>query len=108
MILRTVNFTLCGIDEEQYLRHAGAIADGFNRWEGLIAKLWLSDPQSGTFGGAYLFADQASADASRATDLFRKMQNNPSFADLSVREYEVIESLTAITGGPALTDARRQ
>jgi hypothetical protein len=108
MIFRTVNFTLRGIDEEQYLRHAQTVADGFNEWEGLIAKLWLHDPRRGTFGGAYLFADQGGADASRATDLFGRMQNNPAFADLSVDEYEVIDSLSAMTGGAVLTNARRQ
>ena len=103
MILRIVNFTLCGIDDEQYQRHAATVADGFNHWEGLVAKLWLHDPHTGTYGGAYLFADQAAADASRVTDLFRKMEANPAFADLSVHEYGVIEQLTAITGGAALT-----
>jgi hypothetical protein len=103
MILRIVNFTLCGIDDEQYQRHAATVADGFNHWEGLVAKLWLHDPQTSTYGGAYLFADQAAADASRATDLFRNMAANPAFTDLSVREYEVIDQLTAITGGAALT-----
>lgn len=103
MILRIVNFTLCGIDAEQYRRHATTVADGFNQWEGLTAKLWLHDPHTGSYGGAYLFADHAAADASRATDLFRNMERNPAFAELSVRDYEVIEQLTAITGGAALT-----
>jgi hypothetical protein len=103
MILRIVTFTLDGIDDEQYRQHAATVAQGFTEWAGLTAKLWLHDPESGTYGGAYLFADRASADASRATDLFRNMQNSPSFADLSVREYEVIDDLTAITGGTALT-----
>jgi hypothetical protein len=102
MILRMINFTLRGIDDEQYRRHAATVAHGFNQWEGLIAKLWLHDPLTGTYGGAYLFADEAAADASRATDLFRNMEANPAFADLAVREYEVIDQLTAITGG-ALT-----
>ena len=102
MILRIVNFTLSGIDDEQFQRHAATVADGFNQWEGLTAKLWLHDPHTGTYGGAYLFADQAAADASRATDLFRGMEANPAFADLTVREYEVIDHLTAITGGATL------
>jgi hypothetical protein len=102
MILRIVNFTLSGIDDEQYRRHAETVADGFNQWEGLTAKLWLHDPNTGTYGGAYLFADQAAADASRATDLFRNMDGNPAFTDLSVQEYAVIEDLTAITGGGAV------
>jgi hypothetical protein len=107
MILRIVNFTLNGIDDEQYRRHAESVADTFNQWEGLTAKLWLHDPDTCTYGGAYLFVDQAAADASRATDLFRKMEANPAFADLWVQEYGVIEHLTAITGGPVASPAER-
>jgi hypothetical protein len=102
MILRIVTFTLDGIDDDQYRRHAATIADGFNTWEGLTAKIWLHDPETGTHGGAYLFVDRAAADASRATDLFRNMESNPAFADLSVQEYDVVGDLTAITGGAAL------
>ena len=58
MILRIVNFTLSGIDDEQYRRHAATVADGFNQWKGLTAKIWLNDPDTGTYGGAYLFVDQ--------------------------------------------------
>jgi hypothetical protein len=105
MILRIVNFTLIGIDDEHYRRHAGTIADAFNQWDGLYTKLWLHDPNTSTYGGAYLFTDQAAADASRATDLFRNMERNPAFGDLTVHEYDVIDDLTAITGGAALTHA---
>ena len=102
MILRMVTFTLAGIDDDQYRHHAARVADGFAEWDGLTAKLWLHDPRAGVYGGAYLFADQASADASRTTDLFRAMAGNAAFAELSVREYEVIEPLTAITAPAGL------
>jgi hypothetical protein len=103
MILRIVTFKLQGIDDEQYRRHAAAVAADFNDWVGLTAKVWLHDARTGTYGGAYLFSDQEAADASRATDLFRGMESNPAFTDLSVQEYGVIEDLTAITGSLLLS-----
>lgn len=76
MIVRVVNFRLNGIDDEQYRHHAATVADGFNQWERLTAKLWVHDPDTRTYGGVYLFADQAAVDASRATVLFRNMAAN--------------------------------
>jgi hypothetical protein len=102
MILRIVNFQLAGIDGEQYRRHAAGVAAAFKEWEGLVAKLWLHEPSTGTYGGAYLFTDQAAADASRATAPFRSMQGNPAFTGLTVHEFEVMEDLTAITGAAVL------
>ena len=102
MILRIVNFKLQDIDDEQYRHHAAAVAADFNQWAGLTAKIWLHDARTGTYGGAYLFSDQEAADASRATDLFRGMESNPAFTDVSVQEYGVIEDLTAITGSLVL------
>jgi hypothetical protein len=58
---------------------------------GTDRQLWLHDPDTCTYGGVYLFADRAAADASRATDLFRKMEANPAFAERWVQEYGVIE-----------------
>jgi hypothetical protein len=99
MIVRIVTFALSGIDHDQYHQHASTVAEGFNRWPGLVAKLWLHDPTDGRYGGAYLFTDQAAADLSRATDLFTGMMRNAAFADLTVDEYHVLDELTAVTGG---------
>ena len=99
MIIRIVTFTLSGIDDDQYRHHAETVVEGFNRWPGLVAKLWLHDPTDGRYGGAYLFTDQAAADLSRATDLFVGMSRNAAFTDLTVNEYQVVDELTAVTGG---------
>ncbi|MBI5089098.1 MAG: YdhR family protein [Actinobacteria bacterium] len=98
MFVRIVTFSLDGIDAEQYLRHAESVAEGFNRWDGLLGKVWLADP-TGTRGGIYLFTDRAAADASRTTPLFRSMADSPAFDELTIEEFEVIAPLTAITAG---------
>ncbi len=102
MIIRIVTFRLDGIDEDQYQHHAVNIADTFNRWTGLQAKLWLADRPSGVYGGVYLFDSKQAADESRSTPGFKAMLENPAFADLSVREYDVLEQLTAITASNLL------
>jgi hypothetical protein len=43
------------------------------------------------------FADRASANRSRDTDAYRSMVANAMFADLSIREFAVLDEPTAIT-----------
>lgn len=97
MYARTVTFRLDGLTPADYADHAAAIAPAFTRWPGLLAKVWIADGDAGTYGGIYLFADRASADRTRDTDLYRSMATNPAFADLSVREFDVLDEPTAIT-----------
>ena len=102
MYARIVTFRLAGLSATEYRDHVAGIASAFTTWPGLVAKVWISDDEEGTYGGVYLFADRASADRSRATDLYRSMTGNPSFADLTVREFDVLDEPTATTAS-ALT-----
>jgi Putative mono-oxygenase ydhR len=102
MRIRIITFTLEG-PAEDYVRHTMDIAPAFRSWPGLLAKWWLGDAASGTYGGVYLFATQGDADRSRDTDLFRGMSTNPAFHDLTVREYGLLDAPTAITAGRALS-----
>jgi hypothetical protein len=97
MYARIVTFRLDGLTAAEYQGHVAALAPAFTQWPGLLAKVWIADDEAGTYGGIYLFADRAAADRSRDTDLYRGMATNPAFADLSVREFDVLEEPTAIT-----------
>jgi hypothetical protein len=96
MRIRIVTFALT-VPAEAYAEHARQVAAGFTAWPGLLAKWWLADPGSGTFGGVYLFASRADADLSRETDLFRGMFTSPALTDVAVREFDVLDEPTAIT-----------
>ena len=96
MHIRIVTFTL-GVPVEDYTRLATEIAPAFISWPGLLAKWWLGDAASGTFGGVYLFASRVDADRSRDTDLFRNMFTNPALQQVIVREYDLLDAPTAIT-----------
>ena len=108
MRIRIVTFGVT-IPAEAYSAHATHIAARFTAWPGLLGKWWLADPASGTYGGVYLFASQHDADRSRETDLFRGMHADPALTDVTVEEYDVLESPTAITApAPAAASAPRQ
>jgi hypothetical protein len=97
MYARIVNFRLNGVTPAEYRHHAASVAPAFMTWPGLLAKVWIADDDAGTYGGIYLFADRASADRSRDTDLYRSLATNPAFADVSVREFDALDEPTAIT-----------
>jgi hypothetical protein len=105
MRIRIVTFTL-DVPADDYVRHATDIAAAFRSWPGLLAKWWLGDAASGTYGGVYLFATQGDADRSRGTGLFRDMTTNPAFHDLTVHEYDLLDAPTAITAGTAQETGR--
>jgi Putative mono-oxygenase ydhR len=96
MRIRIVTFAL-GVPGEDYTRLATEIAPAFISWPGLLAKWWLGDAASGTYGGVYLFASRGDADRSRDTDLFRNMFTNPALRQVTVREYDLLDAPTAIT-----------
>jgi hypothetical protein len=105
MYARIVTFRLEGLADADYQTHVAAVAPAFTMWPGLLAKVWIADKEAGTYGGIYLFTDRGSADRTRDTDLFRSMAANPAFADLSVREFDVLDELTAITAAPFVVHA---
>ena len=96
MRIRIVTFAL-NVPAENYVRQATDIAPAFNSWRGLLAKWWLGDAPSGTYGGVYVFATREDAERSRDTDLFQGMYTNPAFTGVTVREYDVLDAPTAIT-----------
>ena len=103
MYARIVTFRLAGLTADEYRATASSVAPAFAEWSGLLAKVWIADDVAGTYGGIYLFTDRASADASRETDVFRALSENPAFVDVAVREFDVLDAPTTITGGPLVT-----
>jgi Putative mono-oxygenase ydhR len=96
MYVRIVTFGL-SVPAEDYTRSATAVAPAFAEWPGLLAKWWLGDAASGTYGGVYLFASREDADRSRDTEVFRGMAADPALREVTVREFDVLDAPTAMT-----------
>ena len=94
-----VNFNLEGIDHAQFSEACDGLADTFAAIPGLIAKVWLSDPESNTYGGIYIWESRKDMEVYLESDLFFGVQNNPAFVDVESRDYGVIEGPTRITRG---------
>jgi heme-degrading monooxygenase HmoA len=102
--VQLITFTLSGPTEAQY--HVGCRQEThvFAELPGLLAKVWLRDPDTGTYGGLYLWQDRAAYEDYVSSDVFRAIQDDPSFAGVTSRGFDHFEDLTKATQ-PGLTVA---
>jgi hypothetical protein len=97
MVVQIVQFQLAGIDPVEYEAHAERIAPAFARLPGLIAKVWLGDPGEVTYGGVYLWADRAAAEAYADGELLAAARGNPAFAGFRSSILDTLAAPTALT-----------
>jgi hypothetical protein len=98
MILQ-INFTL-NMPVAEYQAIADSVAGAFLDVPGLTWKIWLLNPDSQEAGGIYLFDSQASIDAYLNGPLVAKLKGLPSIQNLSVKQFDVMPAVTALTRGP--------
>lgn len=79
--------------EKENLPYAQPIAD----IPGLRWKVWIINEARSEAGGIYLFDDDAAAQAFVQGPIIAEMKDDPT---LSIKAFDVIPELTAITRGP--------
>jgi len=94
-----VNFNLKGISEEDYLGMIEPIAPAFAGLPGLISKTWLANEETNTYGGVYVWSDRGAMEAYKQTDIYKGMQANPHFENVTVTDFAVVENATRVTRG---------
>ena len=99
MHILIVNFTLAGVTEQQYAGLCDQIAPAFAAVPGLISKMWLADPASGTYGGVYVWQDREALERFKASDLFKGVVSHPNLTNVTAREFGVLEAPTQLTRG---------
>src|SRR6266540_3753819 len=99
MHIQVVNFQLSGIDDMQFRQQSDELAPAFAALPGLVSKVWLSDPATGTYGGIYTWEDRAAMERYLASDLFQALKNHPNLAGVTSRDFGVIEGPTRVTRG---------
>ena len=77
------------------------MAPAFTDLPGLVSKTWLAKAETNTYGGIYVWRDREAMEAYKESDIYRGMATNPCFADLSVKDFAVLEGPTRVTRGPA-------
>jgi hypothetical protein len=98
MILQ-INFNL-NVPAAEYQKIADSVAHAFIDVPGLRWKIWLLNPAAQEAGGIYLFDSQASLDAYLNSPLVAKLRGLTSIRNISMKQFEVMPEVTALTRGP--------
>lgn len=101
MHVQIITFGLNGISEEDYSKMAEAVGSAIAAMPGLVSKAWLANPETNTYGGAYIWQDREAMKAYAETDIYKGMATNPHFEGVTVKDFAVLENPTHITRGLA-------
>src|SRR5215475_10470109 len=98
MILQ-INFNL-NVPVAEYQKMADSVAEAFLNVPGLKWKIWLLNPAAQEAGGIYLFDSQASLDAYVNGPLVAQLRGLTVIRNISMKQFEVMSEVTALTRGP--------
>ena len=99
MHIQIINFNLDGISRSEYEQVCDDLAQTFADVPGLISKHWLANDDTNTFGGVYMFESKDAYEAFIGSELFAAVGGNPALANISSKDFGVIEGPTRITRG---------
>jgi hypothetical protein len=94
-----INFKFDG-SKAEYLETFGEVAAPIAASPGLQWKVWPWNDEERVGGGIYLFDDASAAQAFLEGPIAAGLGQISAVSDISVRQFEVLDSLTAITRGP--------
>ena len=98
MILQ-ITFNL-SVPVAEYRKMTDSLAHAFLDVPGLKWKIWLLNPDAQEAGGIYLFDSQESLDAYLDGPLVAQLRRLPSIRNISIKQFEVMPGVTALTRGP--------
>ena len=84
----------------EYLEAFSEAAAPIAATPGLRWKVWPWNDEERVGGGIYLFDDAESAQAYLQGPIVAGLGQHPAVSDVSVQQFEVLESVTAVTRGP--------
>jgi len=90
-------FSVSGSEYEQAV---SPLASQIAAVAGLRWKVWLMNEAESEAGGIMLFDDEASVKAYLEGPIVAQVTSHPALSDFSVKQFDVMEKVTAITRGP--------
>ena len=94
-----INFKL-NASRSEYEQVAHTMAGEFADVSGLRWKIWLMNEAEKEAGGIYVFEDETSLGAFLSGPLAAKVSNHPALTNMTVKQFDNLAHLTAITRGP--------
>lgn len=105
MHIQVVNFNLKGVSEADYRALCDQLAPAFAVMPGLIAKVWLADAATNTYGGVYTWETKAAMLAYLQSEIFNNVVNHPNLTNITSKDFGILEGPTEVTHGLALAMA---
>ena len=99
MYVQVVNFNLMDITEQEYRAVCDQEASVFGVLPGLIAKYWLADPETNTYGGVYLWESREALDEYLNGEVWVAVKADPHITNITSREYSILDAPTRVTRG---------
>ena len=90
-------FSVTGAEYEQAV---APLAEQFAAVDGLRWKIWMINEAESEAGGIYMFEDETSLNALLEGPLAAQVTGHPALSEFSVKKFDVMEKVTAITRGP--------
>ena len=97
MHIQIINFNLSGISRSEYEVAAAKAAQPIFEIPSLISKRWLVNEEPNTYGGVYFWETKQHMQDWMDSQIFEDIGANPAFANAKVIDFEMIESLSAVT-----------
>jgi quinol monooxygenase YgiN len=105
MHVQIVTFSLRDISDADYRSACEGLANIFADLPGLISMIWLADRATNTYGGVYTWLDRAAMEAYVRSDIFLAIAADPDLADITSRDFEILEGPTRVTQAQAVPAA---
>ena len=99
MHVQVVNFNLKEMSDEEFRKMCDEVAPAFASVPGLVSKVWLADPPRNTYGGVYTWRDRRAMETYMNSDLFKGVAANPHLANITSKDFAVMEGPTRVTHG---------
>jgi hypothetical protein len=85
---------------EAYTQAVSPLAEKIEAVPGLRWKIWIINEAESEAGGIHLFEDEASLKKYLEGPIAAQVTSHPALSDFSVKLFDVMEDVTAITRGP--------
>ena len=99
MPILQVNFKL-NLPTAEYKAICESVSRAVAEVPGLKWKVWLLNEAEKEAGGIYLFKDKQSLQNYLAGPIISKVKSHPALSDLSAKQFDIMEDMTAVTRGP--------
>lgn len=94
-----INFKF-SVPKAEYEQAASGLVKDIAAVGGLRWKVWIMNEAEQEAGGIYLFDNEASVKAYLEGPVVAKVTSHPALSDFSVKQFDVMDEVTAITRGP--------